>query len=126
MEKCCRFVPSRVEGLPDVREVVVFADRLELATHSKQSRIWLAQIAHWPQPRWLWRWLFRARIRPRWLPVADRDWFHAPSDRFFKFYTDPPLQIFMPVDEHLENGKSHFMRIQEVLMSGGFHTFDLG
>jgi hypothetical protein len=66
-------------------------------------------------------------IKPRWLPVADRDWFHLPRDRFLRFYTRPPLTICMPIDEPTgPYGDTWFLRIQEVLREGGFHTFDLG
>ena len=30
METCLRFVPSRVEGLPDASEAAIYPDRLEL------------------------------------------------------------------------------------------------
>ena len=122
-----RFVPSRVEGLPDVSEVVVRPDRLELLSAGRWAVIGFAEIARWPRPARLWRLLFRLGWRPRWLPVADRDWFHPPPDRFFRFYTNPPVTVFLTdEDGEIGYGETLFRRVQEVIGSGGFHTFDLG
>ena len=121
-----RFVPSRVEGLPDVSEVVVRPDRLEVASAGRQVVFRFEDIAQWPRPRRLRRWLAQLGWRPRWLPVADRDWFHRPPDRFFRFYTDPAVTVFMPVAEPFEYKRSTFYRMREVIHSGGFGTFDLG
>ena len=46
--------------------------------------------------------------------------------RFFLWYTDPPLLTCMPQDEPAEHAASYFSRIQEVVRSGGYATFDLG
>jgi hypothetical protein len=125
-EECLRFVPSRVEGLPDVKEVVVRPDCLELLSSGRWVTVRLARIARWPRPACLWRALHFLGWRPRWLPVADRDWFHRPPDRFFAFYTQPRLVVYMPLDEPTGHHQSHFLRAQVVMASGGFHTFDLG
>ena len=123
-----RFIPSRMEGLSSVNEVAVFADRIELScevgevvTHR------FADIARWPRPRALWRLLHRLGIGPKCPPVADRDWFHAPTEMFFEFYTEPRMRVFMPIEETKEPyGASHFARLQGVLAAGGFQTVDLG
>lgn len=62
-----------------------------------------------------------------WPSVADRDWFHPPAERFFRFYTDPPITVFLP-NEPRETSyrETTFRRVQDVLMVGGFTTFDLG
>ena len=66
-------------------------------------------------------------IKPRWLPAADRNWFHRPRDRYIRFYTRAPLTIHMPLDELSgPYDKTWFFRIQEVLDAGGFQTVDLG
>src|SRR4051794_16061074 len=98
-----RFVPSRVEGLPEVAEVIVYPDRLELLSAGKWVVFRFAEIAHWPRPTWLRKWLSRFGWRPGWLPVADRDWFHPPRDRYFTFYTEPQITVFLP-DEEREKG----------------------
>jgi hypothetical protein len=121
-----RFAPSRVDGVPGVTEVAVFPDRLELASPDSRRVIPFADIARWPSPRWLWRRLFRIGWRPRWLPVADRDWFHPPADRFFAFYTTPPIVVYMPDEAGVEYPETCFRKVQDVLGSGGFTTFDLG
>jgi hypothetical protein len=125
-EGSLRFVPSRVEGLPAVTEIAVFPDRLEVLSAGQWVVFHFADIARWPRPKSLRRYLCRIGWRPSWLPVGERDWFHWPAERFFRFYTTPPLVICMPVDEPQDYGKSYFSRLQEVIRSGGFHTGDLG
>ena len=83
-EPCLNFVPSRVEGLPDVTEAVVRPDRLELRSAGEWVVRPFDRMARWPRPEPLWRLLARLGWRTRWLPVADRDWFHPPRDRFFR------------------------------------------
>jgi hypothetical protein len=122
-----RFVPSRVEGLADVTEVTVYPDRPEMVSESRRVAVRLADIATWPRPSFLWRRLARLGWRPRCLPVGERDWFHPPSERFFRFYTQPRIVVYMP-DEPAETGYSGtlFRRVQDVLLEGGFNTWDLG
>lgn len=131
-EDYLRFVPSKVEGLPDVKEVVVRPDRMELLSSGKWVTFKFFDMVRWsnsswlPRP-WLSRFLFRVGKRSDWLPVADRDWFNPPAERYFEFYTNPPIKICMPVDELKEGYKeTYFRRVQEIMAQGGFSTFDLG
>ncbi len=125
--ECLRFVPSRVEGLPDVTEVAVYHDRLELLSAERWVSFQFADLAVWPRPAFLRKWLARLGLRPRWLPVGERDWFHPPSERFFRFYTRPRIVVYMP-DEPVETnyGDTLFRRVQDVMLEGGFNTWDLG
>lgn len=127
-EDLLSFIPSRAEGLPDVSEVVVHPDYLELKSADRWVRICFTEIARWPRPTWLWRSLFRLGWRARWLPVADRDWFASPpSQRFFAFYTSPKLVVCMPADEPTEGyAETYFVRMQQVMLRGGFSSYDLG
>ena len=120
------FVPSRVEGLPDVTEVGVYPDRLELLSAGNWVIFRLEAIAEWPRPRMLWRLLYRLGWRPRWLPVGERDWFHDPPNRFFRFFTSPPVVVYMPDEAGVDYWKTVFRRAQTVMLKGGFHTWDLG
>jgi hypothetical protein len=126
MEEVLRFVPSRVEGLPDVREVAVFPDRLELLSAGKWVVVRLRDIAKWPRPCWFWRFIDRIGWRPRSLSVGERDWFHAPRDRFFAFYKSPPLVVYMPDEAECDYAKTCFVELQKVIRRGGFDTYDLG
>jgi hypothetical protein len=125
-EGSLRFVPSRVEGLPDVTEVAVHPDRLELfsAAHRVVIRLW--DIAEWPRPPWLWRLLARLGWWPRWLPVGERDWFHAPPQRFIRFFTKPPVVVYMPNEVGVTYLNTVFRRAQDIMRQGGFATWDLG
>ncbi len=122
-----RFVPSRVEGLPGVTEVVVYPDRLELLSLGRWASFRFADIAEWPRPAFLWRWLARLGWRPRWPPVGERDWFHPPSERFFNFFTRPRIVVYLPDEPpEMDYGSTLFRRVQDVMLEGGFSTWDLG
>ena len=127
-ETCLRFVSSGVEGLPDVTEVAVFPDRLELLSEGKPVVIRFLDIAHWYRRGWLYRPLARLGFGVRgWPSVADRDWFHPPAGRYFRFYTAPPVRVYMPDEpRELDYGKTMFRRVQNVIGLSGFTTFDLG
>jgi hypothetical protein len=126
-EECLRFAPSLVEGLPGVAEVAFFPDRLELFSVGKWVVIRFLDIARWYRKGWLWRPLARlgwVRGHPC---VADRDWFHPPSGRFFAFYTEPKVVVYMPHEPaDLGYGQTMFRRVQNVIGLGGFYTCDLG
>jgi hypothetical protein len=111
-----------------VTAVTVFRDRLQLLSDSKSVIICFIDIARWYRLGWLYRPLTRLGLRVRgWPSVADRDWFHPPAARFFRFYTVPPLTVYLP-DEPPETGygQTMFRRAQDILAAGGFSTFDLG
>jgi hypothetical protein len=121
-----RFIPSSAEGLPDVREVVVHPDRLEVKTAGQWVTFPLRQIGRRQESAFV---SFLKRLvgkHPYPVMVADRDWFHPPKDRFFLWYTNPPLKTCMPEDEVPDFTPSYFFRIQVVLRAGGYATFDLG
>ena len=127
IEDQLRFVPKGVEGLPSVAEVAVFPDRLELLSAGWWVTIRLADIARWPWPQWLWRWLARLGLRRGSAVVGERDWFRDQApDRFFRFYSRPLLTVYMPDEDGVEYGQTLWVRLQEVLMRGRFTTFDLG
>ena len=122
-----RFVPSNVEGLPYVTEVAVFPDRLELLSAGQWVVIRFLDIARWYRRGWLYRPLARLGWISGYPSVGDRDWFHPPSGRFFRFFTEPPVTVYMP-DEPAETSYSQtiFRRVQDVMGPGGFGTNDLG
>jgi hypothetical protein len=128
MENCLRFIPSSVSGLPDVTEAAVFPDRLELLSEGRWVVIRFLDIARWYRLGWLYRPLARCGGPVLGRPaVADRDWFHLPAERFFRFFTTPPITVCMP-DEQRETSyaQTMFRRVQDQLSKGGFSTFDLG
>jgi hypothetical protein len=125
-EQGLRFVPSRVEGLSAVTEVTVDPDRLVLVSEGQAVVFPFAAFARWPWPRWWWRLLAWLGWRPHRPAVADRDWFHAPADRFFAFFTTPPIVVYMPDERGVEYARTYFRRVQDVLGAGGYSTFDLG
>ncbi len=127
-EDVVRFIPSAVEGLPGVTEAAIFTDRLELLSEGRRVVIRFLEIARWPRGAWFHRPLacvgFRVRGRPS---VADRDWFRPPAERFFRFYTEPAVTVYLPDEpRELGYGETTFRRVQDVIELGGFGTFDLG
>jgi hypothetical protein len=127
-EASLRFVPSAVDGLPLVSEVAVFPDRLELLSESKWVIIRFLDIARWYRFGWLYGPLARLGWGVRgWPSVGDRDWFHPPSGRFFRFFTEPPVTVYMPDEPRdTDYGSTIFRRVQDVIRAGGFVTSDLG
>src|SRR5262249_1876604 len=96
-EDSLRFAPSAVEGLPFVTEVAVFPDRRVWLPGGKRVPIRFVDLARWHRHGWLYRPLARLAGRIRGYPsVGDRDWFPPPSGRFFRFYTEPPVTVYMP------------------------------
>src|SRR5262249_56852241 len=96
------FRPSHAEGLPDVQEVVVRPDRLEVNAAGSWLTFPFSRIGRRQESR-LVSFVKRLAGRQPWpVMVADRDWFHPPPDRFFLWYTDPPLRTCMPEDEPAE------------------------
>src|SRR5688572_7024553 len=124
-EHSLRFVPSRVEGVPAVTEVAVFPDRIELQSDGVLRVIRFQSIARWRRHGWLWRPLASVGWTCGHPCVADRDWFHPPSERFFRFYTEPSITIYM-TDEPAGTGyaQSIFRQVQDVIALGGYTTFD--
>jgi hypothetical protein len=124
-ESSVRFCPSRAEGLPDVREVVVCLDRLEVNTSGQWVTFPFRAIGRRQEPA-VRSFLKRLIGRAPWARVVgERDWCRAPQDRFFRWYTSPQLTTFMPESESRHYAESLFPRIHQVLSSGGYCTFDL-
>ncbi len=119
------FAPRRAEGWPAVTEIAVFPDRLEVRSAGRWVTVRLAEIARWPRPAPLWKWLAGRGYRSRPAPVGERDWFCAP-ERYFRFYTDPPLTIYLPEEPEEDLQRTLFRRLEDTLLAGGFHTWDLG
>ena len=128
VEDKLRFVPSAVEGLPSVSEVGIFPTQLELISDDSRVTFPFIKIARWYRRGWLFRPISYIGLGVQgWPTVADRDWFHPPSGRYFRFYTKPVITVYMP-DEPKELGYADtmFRRVQKVIALGGFSTFDLG
>jgi len=121
------FEPSRVEGLPHVTEVAVHPQELALFSGGEWVCYRFAEIAHWPTPGAFWRAVSMLGWRPKQLYVGERDWFHPPAERFFRFFTTPPITVYL-ADEPAETdyGSTLFQRVLQVIAEGGFWTYDLG
>lgn len=124
-DEVVRFVPSRAEGLPDVGEVIVYPNRLEISTGGSRRAFRFASVAR-RQERALVSFLKpMLGLKPWPRLVGERHWCGAPKDRFIRWYTNPSLTTYMPANESHGYADSLFPRIHEVLASGGFATFDL-
>jgi hypothetical protein len=124
-----RFVPSAIDGSPSVSEVTLFPDRVELLSEDRWVVIRFLDIARcYRVASCFYRLIARFGWGVKgWPSVADRDWFHPPPERFFRFFTKPPITIYMP-DEPRETpyAETMFRRVQNVIGLGGFSTQDLG
>jgi hypothetical protein len=122
-----RFVPSAVEGLPDVTEMAVFPDQLELLSEGRWVVVRLLDIARWYRRGWLYRPLARLGLGVRsWPLVADRLWRPRPGVSVFEFYTDPRLVVHVPYyPTDVGHMDTVFQRVKQIMGAGGFSTFDL-
>ena len=121
-----KFTPSRVDGIASVSSVTVLPDSLELETLDGTQQIQFRKIGR-RQESLLMHGIKRlCGIEPSAVMVADRNWFRAPQDRYFRFYTDPRLTVYMPSDDSVNYTESVFFQIQAVVRQGGYATFDLG
>ena len=122
-----RFRPARVEGWADVDEVAVLSDRLEVHGRCGRRILPFWALAKCPRSAWFWKLAFVLGWRRQFLSVADRDWFHPEGEKYFRFYTSPPLTIYIPAEaEDVEMTRKLFLRVRFLIGSGGYGTFDLG
>lgn len=120
------FTPSRVDWITEVHSVTIWPNCLGVETADGGQKFRFEEIGRIQESgimRFM-RWL--SGSRPFGMLVADRDWFHPPQNRFFRFYTDPPMTVYMPSNETVGYEDSFFFRIQAVIGCGGYETFDLG
>ncbi|MCL4853945.1 MAG: hypothetical protein KJZ78_21505 [Bryobacteraceae bacterium] len=125
-EEMVRFAPSRADGLADVREVVVRPDRLEVNAGGVWMTFLFSAIGRRQEPAIVS--FLKALVGKDPAPriVGERDWCRPPKERFFRWYTDPTLTVFMPDDEGQAYDSSYFPRIHRVLWAGKrYGTFDL-
>ncbi len=119
------FVPSRVDGLDDVSLVTIHPDRIVFDLCESQ-RVFMFRDFGQSVGSFFERIGDLLRFRRPWRIVGERDWFHPPPDRFFRFYTQPQITVYMPDDDVREYGPSVFCRVQCIWRSGRVDTFDLG
>jgi hypothetical protein len=121
------FTPSRAEGWPDVSEVIFYPDHLEVCTEGRWVKVHFEAIGRRPEGRLVSALKRFAGRKPAPAMVGEKDWFHAPPERWMRFFTSPPLTISMPADEITgPYGETYFYRIQDVLATGGYWLNDLG
>src|SRR5262245_14646023 len=123
-----RFAPGAVEGLPDVTEMEVFPDRLELLSEGRWVTIRFPSIARWHRRGRLYRALARLGLGVwGWPSVADRLWRPRPCVSIFAFYTDPRVVVHVPYyPTDVSYTDKVFQRVKLVMAAGGFGTFDMG
>ena len=109
-------------------EAYVFPDRMELLSEGKLVVVKFLNIARWHRHGWFFGLVARLGLGVRGTPmIADRDWFHPPAGRYFRFFTKPEITVYMP-DEPPETGygDTMFRHVQDMMRQGGFGTFELG
>lgn len=122
------FRPSRVEGVDNVESITVYPERLELTRPEGTLSFRFKDMKmRWYRFGWLYSLLHKLGFGIHGEPlVADRDWFHEPPERFFQFYTSPPITVYMPEDDGDTPAESTFPLVKAVMAKGGFFTSDLG
>ncbi|QDU73585.1 hypothetical protein Pan97_05610 [Bremerella volcania] len=120
------FTPSRVDGMTEVSSVTVWPNKLEVETADGTQEFRFEEIGKIQESE-IMRFMRRlGGAKPFGMLVADRDWFHPPKDRYFRFYTDPPMTVYMPTNDSEDYEESVFFRVQAVIRCGGYETYDMG
>src|SRR5687768_6959426 len=115
------FTPSKVCGLPNVTQVAVYTDRLEVLSGGHWLAFPFKEIAVFQEPRWLIRLKQRLGMLPLRARVADLVYVREPYEQsYIRFFTKPRLTIYMPAGGPALYPESHFWRVQEVLRRGGY------
>jgi hypothetical protein len=119
-----RFVPSRVDGLPNVTEAVIRRDRLELLADARWAAYRFAEMSEsaWRGQRWR-RLLQLVGWRGGAHHVGERNFCHAP--RFFRFFTKPRITVYLPDEPRKGYAETLFFRVSSTIQAGGFATYDL-
>ena len=118
------FRPSRVEGIEGVTEVQVSRAHLDLLVAGVWLRLPFRAFRSPREGRVVGAFRRLLGRTPR--LVGERDWFHPAGEKFFRWYTSPPITTFLPASGDQDWSKSLFLRVQEVLWAGNCGTFDLG
>lgn len=107
------FVPSRVDGMSEVRLVRVHNDRLELFSAGRWINISFLSFAPGRE------------LSSGFIPIGRLSFSNVDYlDSYFEFFTQPPIRIYMPADGPTQYPDSHFSRIQQLIRAGGFKFLD--
>ena len=113
--RAVRFRPSRVDGWPEVDEVRVDPEWLEIRSAGRVMRFPLRSMAAGRE------------IATGLAPVGELHWSaERYADAHVDFYTTPRLAIYMPADGPTRYPDSHFWLVQDVLRQGRFKLYDGG
>ena len=120
------FAPVAVEGVSGVTSCRITPETVVLGDGGTElRRVQLESIARYPSPVAWWKLIHRLGFSRRPRPVGERDWCLPEGKQFFRFFTDPPLVIYLPAQPDASYGETLFARIRETLWRGGFCTDDL-
>src|SRR3954454_9246626 len=119
-ERGVRFVPSRVDGVSGVREVAVFADRLEMLGGRGWVSVPFADIARHPiEPPTIFERLFRVdRYRPPVIGIRFSK--ERYTDSHIRVLTEPPITLYMPADGPTQFPDSTFAQILQRTRAGDY------
>ena len=122
-EECVRFIPPEVQGIPDVSEVAIFSDRVEVQTASIRTTFRFENVAKRQEAiliSWLKRLVGKA---PFPLVVGEREF--CTKRRYVSFYTNPMLKAFTPPDADAPYQETYIFRINDLLQRSGYCTYDM-
>jgi hypothetical protein len=119
------FTPVAVEGASGVTTCRITPDEVVLGRgHSQPIRVPLESIAEYRWRAWS-RMTKRLGLGGKLHPVGERDWCQPEGRPFYRFFTQPPLVVYLPAAPRASYGDTLFARINETLSMGGFSTHDL-
>jgi hypothetical protein len=111
--------------MDDVSEVAIFPDRLEVYAGGS----WQVLKLDVATLRWLWapiNWICRlldGRTGRALTMVGEREF--CTEKRYFLFFTRPRLKVYTPTEHELPYTETYSFRISQILLRGGYSTYDL-
>jgi hypothetical protein len=122
--ECINFVPSKVEGLCSVESVSIYPDKVEIVTQTEVINYNFQSLVQRYCSEWFWR--FKHKIGFRSNPYIGEKYFECPpQNRFFLFYTEPQIKVFMPADEPENWIKASYGKSQFMMHRGGYALMDM-
>ncbi len=119
-EECVRFVPLKVEGLDEVREVAAFADRLEITTGHGLRVFYFRDFAR-RQESLVYR-LLRKRFKLYTYPLAVGERWGSCR---FHFFTKPPLKMELAFNAKESWTDCDGAQMQFLMARAGYMTYDM-
>lgn len=121
---CVKFIPSKVEGLRNVKSVAIHPQKIEIETESEAICFEFQNLVKLSRPKRFWRLMQKLGLHSNFY-VGEKYFEYPPHKRFFIFHTDPQIKVFMPLDEPENWIKGSYGKSQFMMKRGGYALMDM-